>query len=85
MQEYEKHIAPWMLTTVWVISTRKKTSVYILKQSWEISQSFEESLRRVKVVKNLDVFWMNNETIIELGFRLMWIMQISEAVLHPGG
>ena len=67
------------------ICKKKKTSVYILKPSWEISQSFEESLRRGKVVKNLDVFWMNNETIIELGFRLMWIMQISEAVLHLGG
>ena len=64
---------------------KKKTSVYILKPSWEISQSFEEILRRGKVVKNLEIFWMNNETIIELGFRLMWIMQISEAVLHLGG
>ena len=76
MQEYEKHIARWMISTVWVVSARKKTSVYILKPSWEVSHSFEESLRRVEVVKNLEILWMNNETIIELRFRLMWIMQI---------
>ena len=58
------------------ICKKKKTSVYILKPSWEVSHSFEESLRRVEVVKNLEILWMNNETIIELGFRLMWIMQI---------
>ena len=43
------------------------------------------SLRRGKVVKNSEIFWMNDETIIKLSFRLMWIMQISEAVLHLGG
>ena len=74
-----------MLSTVWVVSARKKKSVYILKPSWKINQSFEESLRGGKLVKNLEIFWMNNKTIIEFGFRLMRIMQISEVVFHIGG
>ena len=64
---------------------KKKKSVYILKPSWKISQSFEESLRGCKLVKNLEIFWMNNKTIIEFGFRLTRIMQISEVVFHIGG
>ena len=85
MQDYEKHIARWMLSTVWVVSGRKKNICLYPETVLRNKSSFEESLRRGKIVKNLDVFWMNNETIIELGFRLMWIMQISEAVLHLGG
>ena len=55
-----------------------KTSVYILKACREIGQSFEESLRRGKYVKNLQILWMNNKTIIEFGCRTMWrIRQIS--------
>ena len=64
---------------------KKQKSVYILKPSWKINQSFEESLRGGKLVKNLEIFWMNNKTIIEFGFRLMRIMQISEVVFHIGG
>ena len=31
---------------------------------------------------NKELFWMNNKTIIELGFRIMWrIMEISEGVI----
>ena len=46
---------------------------------------FRRSLRRDKLVnKNLKRFWMNNKTIIEFGFRMMWrIMHISEDVLVP--
>ena len=73
MQEYEKHIARWMLSTVWVVSARKKNICLYPETVLRNKSSFEESLRRGKIVKNLDVFWMNNETIIELGFRLMWI------------
>ena len=48
----------------------------------KIGQSLEESLRWEKIVKNIDIFWMNNKTIIEFGFRMMWrIMQISEDVI----
>ena len=71
MQEYEKHIARWMLSTVWVVSARKKNICLYPETVLRNKSSFEESLRRGKIVKNLDVFWMNNETIIELGFRLM--------------
>lgn len=36
-------------------------------------QVFEESLRLGKVVKNLEISWINNETIIELfGLQMMW-------------
>ena len=31
---------------------------------------------------NKELFWMNNKTIFELGFRIMWrIMEISEGVI----
>ena len=43
-----------------------KQSVYILKPCRQISQSFEEYLRGGKHVKKLEIFWMNNKTIIEL-------------------
>ena len=47
----------------------------ISKEPWrEIAKSFEESLRGDKLVKNFEIFWMNNKTIIEFGFRLMWRM-----------
>ena len=42
-------------TSIWI----SKTSVYILKPCRDTSQSFEESLRRGKLVKNLEVFLMN--------------------------
>ena len=53
---------------------KKKASVYILKPCREIGQSFAESLRGCKLVKDLEVFWMNNKTIniIEFGFLSMW-------------
>ena len=32
-----------------------------------------------------ELFWMNNKTIIEFGFRIIWrIMEISEGVIHLG-
>ena len=71
----------YCLSSIW----KKQKSVYILKPSWKINQSFEESLRGGKLVKNLEIFWMNNKTIIEFGFRLIRIMQISEVVFHIGG
>ena len=59
--------------------------VYILKLCRKIGQSLEESLRGGKHVKDLKIFWMNNKTIIEFGFRRIWrIMQISEDVIHLG-
>ena len=34
---------------------------------------------------NLELFWRNNKTIIEFGFRRIWrILQISEGVIHLG-
>ena len=42
---------------------KKKTSVYILKPYREIGQSLEESLRGGKLIKNLEIFWMNNKII----------------------
>ena len=34
---------------------------------------------------NKELFWMNNKTIIELGFRIIWrIMEISEGVIYLG-
>ena len=34
---------------------------------------------------NYELFWMNNKTIIEFGFRITWrIMEISEGVIRLG-
>ena len=44
----------------------KKGSIYILNPCREIGLSFEKSLRGVKLVKNFEIFWMSNITIIEL-------------------
>ena len=62
---------------------QRKISFYIVKPCLEISQSFQKSLRGGKHVKNLEIFWMNNKTIItEFSSRKMWrIMQISEEVI----
>ena len=37
----------------------------------ETVRDFEESLRKGKLVKKLEIFSMNNKTIIEFGFRIM--------------
>ena len=34
---------------------------------------------------NKELFWMNNKTLIEFGFGIIWrIMEISEGVIHRG-
>ena len=34
---------------------------------------------------NKELFWMNNETVIEFGFGIIWrIMEISEGVIRRG-
>ena len=49
------------------------------------SQSSEESQRGGKLVRNLKIFWMNNEIYIAFGFRMIRrIMQISEDFIHWG-
>ena len=54
-----------------------------MKPFWEIGQSFEESLRGGELIKNLEIFWRNNKTIIEFGLRILWrIMEISEGVIR---
>ena len=74
----------WMLSTFWGVSATKNF-VSFLKLSQKIGQSFQESLRGDTLVENFKIFWINNKTIIEFGFRVMWrIMQISEdVILHP--
>ena len=52
---------------------QKRPCVYILKLCRKIGQSLEEiSLRGGKLVKNFILFWMNNKTIIEFDFRMIW-------------
>ena len=50
----------------------KTCVLYILKLGREIGQSFirKENLREDKLVKNIEIFWMNAKTIIEFGFRM---------------
>lgn len=54
-----------MLATFLDVSATKK-NLFTEKQT------FEEGLRLGKVVKNLEISWINNETIIELfGLQMM--------------
>ena len=43
----------------------------ILKPCQEIGRSFEESLQGGFFI-SLEIFWMNNKTIVEFGFCIMW-------------
>ena len=72
-QEYAKHITQYMLSTFWGVSAKKTLCLYPETVPKKIGQSLEEiSLRGGKLVKNFIIFWMNNKTIIEFGFRMMW-------------
>ena len=56
-----------MLATFLDVSATTKKNLFTEKQT------LEESLRLGKVVKNLKISWINNETIIELfGLQMMW-------------
>ena len=71
-----------MLSIFWGVSVGKKRSIYILSPCREIGLSFEKSLRGGKPVKNFEIFWTSNKTIIEFGFRVMWrVMQWSWRLL----
>ena len=45
---------------------------YILRPCREISQSFEDILQGVRLLKNLEILWINSETVTEFVFRMMW-------------
>ena len=65
----------WIDIIYFLSSIYKKNDLfvnYILKPCREIDQSFEEILQGVRLLKNLEIFWINNETIMEFGFRMMW-------------
>ena len=50
--------------------------------SWNRAEEYATILRWGRLVKNGEIFGMNNKTI---GFHMMWrIMQISEDVIHLG-
>ena len=67
-----------------IICKKKKLCLYP-ETVPQLGQSLEESLAGGGLVKNLKIFWMNDKTIIEFGFRMMWgIMQISKDVTHLG-
>ena len=75
MQEYAKHIARQMLSTLWGVSARQKICLCPETESCrEIDKSFEKGLQGGKHVKNLEIFWMNIQTIIEFVWRekLCW-------------
>ena len=71
-QKYAKHITRYPLSSFWGVPARKTLCLYpetVLKNC----QSLEEiSLRGGKLVKNFKMFWMNNKTIIEFRFSVMW-------------
>ena len=86
MQEYTKQIiAKWMLSTILEASARK--NIIFWNHVKNYGPSFEESLRGGKLVKKLEIFWVNNRynNIIEFSFHMMWrIMLILEALIHLG-
>ena len=46
----------------------------------------EISMHVLAMFLNWELFWMNNKTIIEFGFRIIWrIMAISEGVIRREG
>ena len=53
------------------VFARKKLFIS-LKPCRKTGKCFEERLRGGKLFKNWEIFWMNNRTIIELGFRMVW-------------
>ena len=55
-----------------LINRLKRICAYILKLCRKIGRSLKESLQGGKLVKNLQIFWKINKTIIELRFCAMW-------------
>ena len=63
------------------VSARKNIRLHPTNRA----EKYATILRWRKLVKNGEIFRMNNKTIIEFGFRMMWrIMQISEDAIHLG-
>ena len=81
-----KHIAWWMLSSFLSTFCGVSERVNIrLSPCKEIGQSFKEILQEGKLVKNLEILWMNNKRIIALGYHMMWkIIQILEDAIHWG-
>ena len=44
----------------------------VFKIFWTVVRAPDISLQGGKSVKNLEIFWMNNQTIIEFGFQMIW-------------
>ena len=49
----------------------EKNIVYILKPCREIGQRFEERLRQQKLLDNLEIFRMNDETTFKFEFLMV--------------
>ena len=50
---------------------QKKKKTQNLKPCQEIDKSFEERLREGSLLKNLEIFLINNKAVIEFGFFMM--------------
>ena len=59
---------------------KQKAFVCVWKPCLENSKKKAKVLKKVQFVKNLEKFWINDKTVIESGFRIMWwrIVRISE-------
>ena len=72
-----------MLSAFWGVSAARRNLFFYPKTVPKHRPKFRRKSTEL-VNKNLKRFWMNNKTIIEFGFRMMWrIMHISEDVLVP--
>ena len=58
------------MDVIYFLGICKKKGLFI---SWN---RFVESLRGVKLLRTYKIFWTNNKTVIEFGFRMMWIIII---------
>ena len=61
------------LDVIYILRVFARKKLFIsLKPCRKTGRCFEERLRGGKLFKNWQIFWMNNRTIIELGFRMAW-------------
>ena len=68
-EEIDKFLSNW---TEEMQEHAKYIARRVLSTFWGIFARKKICLRVGKFVKNLEIFWMNNKTIIEFGFLMSW-------------
>ena len=64
---------------------RSWTTLNVHYESIEDELNIDGGKHVLAMFLNKELFWMNNKTLIEFGFGIIWrIMEISEGVIHRG-